>query len=79
MSGVCFIIDEITLRTGDRDNRGPFSGQIMSAMKEACRQSFLSHSSRLVQAMYLCYIQVPPEVMGKVFGVLGRSLLSNEI
>lgn len=71
MTGVCFIVEDVVLRVGDLDNRGPFSGQIMSATKEACRQSFLSHSCRLVQAMYLCYIQVPPEMMGKVFGVLG--------
>ena len=44
----------------------------MSVMKESCRQAFLSHSARLVQAMYFCYVQVPSEYMGKCFGVLGR-------
>ena len=27
MSGVCFIIDEIVIRNGQLDNRGPFSGK----------------------------------------------------
>jgi len=72
MSGVCFIVDDIILREGELDSRGPFTGQIISAVKEACRQAFLSRSVRLIQAMYFCYIQVPPEYMGKMFGVLGR-------
>jgi ribosome assembly protein 1 len=72
ISGVCFIIDDIVLREGDLDSRGPFTGQIISAVKEACRQAFLAKSVRLIQAMYFCYIQVPPEYMGKMFGVLGR-------
>ncbi len=51
---------------------GPFTGQIISAMKEACKEAFLSRSVRLVEAMYLCDIQVPQEFMGKVYQVLGR-------
>jgi len=44
---------------------GPFSGQIMSAVKEACRKAFQVQPQRLMAAMYSSSIQVNSEVLGK--------------
>lgn len=37
---------------------GPFSGQLISAMKEGCRRAFLLQPARLMAAMYSCGILV---------------------
>ena len=36
----------------------PIAGQIVSAVKEGCRQAFLKQPCRLMIAMYKCEIQV---------------------
>nr|XP_042896011.1 elongation factor-like GTPase 1 [Parasteatoda tepidariorum] len=36
---------------------GPFTGQIMSTVKEACRRAFQARPQRLMSAMYCCNIQ----------------------
>ena len=40
------------------DVYGPFSGQLMSAMKKACRKAVLAQPARLMAAMYTCDILV---------------------
>ncbi|KFM68647.1 Elongation factor Tu GTP-binding domain-containing protein 1, partial [Stegodyphus mimosarum] len=40
---------------------GPFTGQIMSTVKEACRKAFQAQPQRLMAAMYSCNIQVRTE------------------
>ena len=54
------------------DVYGPFSGQLMSAMKEGCRKAFLAQPTRLMAAMYTCDILATAEVLGKLYAVLGR-------
>lgn len=54
------------------DVYGPFSGQLMSAMKEGCRKAFLAQPARLMAAMYTCNILATAEVLGKLYAVLGR-------
>lgn len=54
------------------DVYGPFSGQLMSAMKEGCRKAFLAQPARLMAAMYTCDILATAEVLGKLYAVLGR-------
>lgn len=44
---------------------GPFTGQIMSTVKEACKKSFQAQPQRLMAAMYSCNIQVTMEMLGK--------------
>src|SRR5690349_10355067 len=51
---------------------GGIGGQVISAMKEACRGAFLAKSPRLVEAMFLCEVQVAADAMGKVYPVLAR-------
>ena len=48
------------------------SGQVISAMKEACRRAFLSQPTRLLAAMYSCEIQATADVLGRLYAVLGR-------
>lgn len=54
------------------DTYGPFSGQLISAMKEGCRKAFLAQPARLMAAMYSCNILATAEVLGRLYGVLGR-------
>lgn len=64
------------------DTYGPFSGQLMSAMKEGCRRAFLAQPVRLMAAMYSCNILATAEVLGRLYGVLGRRngrVLSDEM
>lgn len=51
---------------------GALSGQLISTMKEACRESFLSLSPRLMLATYSCDIQATSEVLGRVYGVINK-------
>lgn len=60
------------LRVQTSDIYGPFSGQLISAMKEGCRRAFLAQPSRLMSAMYSCDILATAEVLGRLYGVLGR-------
>ncbi len=54
------------------DIYGPFSGQLISAVKEGCRRAFLAQPTRLMAAMYSCSILATAEVLGRLYGVLGR-------
>ncbi|KAF3687048.1 Elongation factor-like GTPase 1 [Channa argus] len=54
------------------DCYGPVSGQLIAAMKEACRQAFQAQPQRLVAAMYICEVMATAEVLGRVYGVLGK-------
>ncbi|KAL0189602.1 hypothetical protein M9458_016701, partial [Cirrhinus mrigala] len=47
------------------DCYGPFSGQLIAAMKEACRYAFQAKPQRLMAAMYTCEIMATAEVLGK--------------
>ncbi|KAM4593346.1 elongation factor-like GTPase 1 isoform 3-T3 [Odontesthes bonariensis] len=54
------------------DCYGPVSGQLIAAMKEACRHAFQAQPQRLMAAMYTCEIMATAEVLGRAYGVLGR-------
>ena len=54
------------------DTYGPFSGQLISAMKEGCRKALLAQPARLMAAMYSCNILATADVLGRLYGVLGR-------
>jgi len=77
MTGVAFIVEDISISDEPVDNevataQGPFSGQIISTVKEACRSAFMKHGVRIVEPMYLCDIQVSMTALGKAVSVLGR-------
>ncbi|KAJ3051248.1 Cytoplasmic GTPase/eEF2-like protein (ribosomal biogenesis) [Rhizophlyctis rosea] len=83
--GVCYVVEDVSLDIGedvDSTKLGLLSGQIISTVKEACRQAFLAYSPRLMLAMYSCDLQAPAEVLGKVYAVLARRrgrILSEEM
>ncbi|KAJ3069098.1 Cytoplasmic GTPase/eEF2-like protein (ribosomal biogenesis) [Podochytrium sp. JEL0797] len=84
MMGVAIFLEEFELNLEGSDNRqiGLLPGQIMSTMRESCRQAFLKWSPRLALAMYSCDLQAPSEVLGKVYAVLNKRrgrILSEEI
>lgn len=47
------------------DCYGPVSGQLIAAMKDACRHAFQTQPQRLMAAMYTCEIMATAEVLGK--------------
>jgi len=57
---------------------GPLKGQVMSAVKEGCKQAFEAGSPRLVEAMNRCQLQCATSgagggaVLGKMYGVIRR-------
>ncbi|KAJ0056722.1 hypothetical protein NL108_012665 [Boleophthalmus pectinirostris] len=59
-------------RRAEADCYGPVSGQLIAATKEACRQAFQAQPQRLMAAMYTCEIMATAEVLGRVYGVLGK-------
>lgn len=75
MQGVCFIIEKWEIDDVDANtnaNYGPFSGQIISVVKEACKRSFQLHPQRLVTPMYTCTIVVDVNVLNKLYAVIGK-------
>lgn len=72
MVGIAFIVEDWTIESDDSNDNlnlpfGPFSGQIMSTVKDSCRKAFQAQPQRLMVAMYSCSIQVNSEVLGKNF------------
>ncbi|KAK2979839.1 hypothetical protein RJ640_015450 [Escallonia rubra] len=51
---------------------GIFSGQVMTAVKEACKAAVLQKKPQLVEAMYFCEINSPTQCLGSVYVVLSR-------
>ncbi|XP_037933332.1 elongation factor-like GTPase 1 [Teleopsis dalmanni] len=76
MQGVCFVVLEWSVHASDDElntkSFGPFSGQILTTAKEACKQAFQNQPQRLVSPMYSCNIVVDAEVLGKMYAVIGR-------
>ncbi|XP_027870559.1 elongation factor-like GTPase 1 [Xiphophorus couchianus] len=66
------VIAERKMDASSVDCYGPVSGQLIAAMKEACRHAFQAQPQRLMAAMYTCEIMATAEVLGRVYGVLGK-------
>lgn len=64
--------DEKVSKASNFDRHGPFSGQLMSAVKEGCRRAFQLQPMRLMAAMYTCHIQATAEVLGRMYAVIGK-------
>ncbi|XP_030548839.1 elongation factor-like GTPase 1 [Rhodamnia argentea] len=54
------------------EQHGIFTGQVMAAVKDACRAAVLRNKPRLVEAMYFCELNTPTEHLGSLYAVLGR-------
>ena len=49
---------------------GPFSGQFMTVVKEACRSAMLLKRPCLVEALYFCEVSTPTEHLGAMHAVV---------
>uniref|UniRef100_M4EXK6 Elongation factor-like 1 n=1 Tax=Brassica campestris TaxID=3711 RepID=M4EXK6_BRACM len=54
------------------ENFGIFTGQVMTAVKDACRAAVLQTNPRIVEAMYFCELNTAPEYLGPMYAVLSR-------
>ncbi|KAF2068476.1 hypothetical protein CYY_010198 [Polysphondylium violaceum] len=71
MMGVCLIVEDIEIQDSElNDSYGPLSGQMISAVKEGCKKAFQIKPQRLMEALYLCEIQVTSAALGKMYSVL---------
>jgi ribosome assembly protein 1 len=73
LEGVCCILKSLT---EDATQEGGVSasahGRVISASREGIHHGISDWSPRLKMATYMCEIQAPAEVLGKVYGVITR-------
>ncbi|CAG8453155.1 2691_t:CDS:10 [Ambispora leptoticha] len=77
LMGVAYFVEDFLIDTENAswelsEVRSKIGGQVMTTMRDACRQGFLEWSPRLMLAMYSCDIQATTEVLGRVYGVISR-------
>jgi len=77
MWGLAFIVEPYIFADGSdaanhSDQYNVFSGQVITAVKEACRAAVLQNKPRLVEAMYFCELITPTEQLGATYAVLGK-------
>ncbi|XP_021300867.1 elongation factor-like GTPase 1 [Herrania umbratica] len=82
MWGLAFVVEAyISSLTGQASESEPdqqpeqyglFTGQVMTAVKDACRAAVLQRKPRLVEAMYFCELNTPTEYLGPMYAVLAR-------
>ena len=74
MMGVAFIVEEweVLEESEAESGWGPLSGQLVSMVKECCREAFLRQPVRLMAAMYTCDISVKAEVLGRMYSVVSK-------
>ncbi|BAB02089.1 elongation factor EF-2 [Arabidopsis thaliana] len=60
------------VETDKPENFGIFTGQVMTAVKDACRAAVLQTNPRIVEAMYFCELNTAPEYLGPMYAVLSR-------
>ncbi|KAJ8750364.1 hypothetical protein K2173_014279 [Erythroxylum novogranatense] len=54
------------------DQHGIFTGQVMTAVKDACKAAVLQKKPRIVEAMYFCELNTPADYLGSMYAVLHR-------
>ncbi|KAI3470260.1 hypothetical protein Pfo_026923 [Paulownia fortunei] len=83
MWGLAFVVEafvspidrqstEDNFSTQQPEQYGIFTGQVMTAVKEACRAAVLQSKPRLVEALYFCELNTPTEHLGSMYAVLAR-------
>ena len=77
MWGLAFIIEPYIFADNSdaahqSDQYNIFSGQVITAVKEACRAAVLQNNPRLVEGMYFCELTTPTQQLGSTYAVLGR-------
>ena len=51
---------------------GALPGQLIAAMREACRAAFLRCGTRLLEPVYRCEVQCDQEILGRMYAVLRK-------
>ncbi|PQQ15328.1 elongation factor-like GTPase 1 [Prunus yedoensis var. nudiflora] len=64
--------DEVEASHQQHEQYGIFRGQVMTTVKDACREAVLQKKPRLVEAMYFCELNTSTEHLGSMYAVLGR-------
>ncbi|XP_068655512.1 uncharacterized protein [Aristolochia californica] len=78
MWGLAFLVEAHILHHDETDSSSHseqfsiFTGQVMTAVKEACRSAVLQKRPRLVEAIYFCELNTPTEYLGPMYAVLSR-------
>ncbi|EEF46662.1 translation elongation factor, putative [Ricinus communis] len=82
MWGVAFVVEAYVSPLAEQadesesnqqsEQYGMFTGQVMAAVKDACRAAVLQNKPRLVEAMYFCELNTPTEFLGPMYAVLNR-------
>ncbi|CAG9326554.1 unnamed protein product [Blepharisma stoltei] len=74
LRGVCFVIEEVKISNSEetKDPYGPFQGQVICTMRDACRGAVLANSPRIVEGMYECTFQTTQEHIGRLYAVINR-------
>ncbi|GKD40827.1 elongation factor-like GTPase 1, partial [Tanacetum coccineum] len=82
MWGLAFVVEasvspfvsesEAIHQQSQTDQYGVFSGQVMTAVKEACKAAVIQRNPRIVEGMYFCELNTPTEHLANVYKVLGR-------
>lgn len=74
--GVCYSIvgiqENTTIDQSTAGRFGPLSGQVISTIKDGCRVSASLQSQRLVEPVYKCDLEVGGDVLGKLYGLIGK-------
>ncbi|KAH0465421.1 hypothetical protein IEQ34_005524 [Dendrobium chrysotoxum] len=77
MWGLAFLVESYIF-PDDSENKdhldqyGIFSGQVMTAVKDACRAAVLQNKPRLAEAMYFCELNTSGDFLKKMYAVLSR-------
>ncbi|KAK1288702.1 hypothetical protein QJS10_CPB19g01273 [Acorus calamus] len=72
MWGLGFCVEAYVTQSDASSDQIDQYGQVMMAVKEACRATVLQRKPRLVEAMYYCELSAPVEELGSMFSVLSR-------
>ncbi|KAG8369337.1 hypothetical protein BUALT_Bualt14G0000900 [Buddleja alternifolia] len=79
MWGLAFLIEAFVSPVNDENGStqqpeqyGIFTGQVMTAVKEACRAAVLQRKPRLVEGLYFVELNTPTEHLGSMYAVLAR-------
>ncbi|EAY86210.1 hypothetical protein OsI_07585 [Oryza sativa Indica Group] len=76
--GLAFLVkpyilpDSADASNNQSDHYSTFSGQIITAVREACQAAILESKPRLVEPMYFCELTTPTEQLGSMYAVLGN-------
>ncbi|KAM7258076.1 hypothetical protein ACFE04_013817 [Oxalis oulophora] len=79
MWGLGFVVEAYLSPSADvsesiqqEEQYGILTGQVMSAVKDACRAAVLQKKPWLVEGMYFCELNTPTECLGSIYDVLAR-------